>query len=81
MAGIGILINGVTAYLFSSGSKGDLNIRGAYLHMAADAAVSAGVVVAGLLILKTGWAWIDPAVSLVIVVVILWSTWGLLKAA
>lgn len=81
VAGIGILINGMTAYLFSSGSKGDLNIRGAYLHMAADAAVSAGVVVAGLLILKTGWAWIDPAVSLVIVVVILWSTWGLLKAA
>lgn len=81
VAGIGILINGVTAYLFSSGSKGDLNIRGAYLHMAADAAVSAGVVVAGLLILKTGWAWIDPAVSLVIVVVILWSTWGLLKGS
>lgn len=81
VAGIGILINGVTAYLFSSGSKGDLNIRGVYLHMAADAAVSAGVVVAGLLILKTGWAWIDPAVSLSIVVVILWSTWGLLKGS
>lgn len=80
VAGIGILINGVTAYLFSSGSKGDLN-RGAYLHMAADAAVSAGVVVAGLLILQTGWIWIDPAVSLVIVVVILWSTWGLLKGS
>lgn len=81
VAGIGILINGVTAYLFFSGSKGDLNIRGAYLHMAADAAVSAGVVVGGLLILQTGWAWIDPAVSLVIVVVILWSTWGLLKGS
>ncbi|WP_412178469.1 cation diffusion facilitator family transporter [Rhizobium sp. PL01] len=81
VAGIGILINGVTAYLFSSGSKGDLNIRGAYLHMAADAAVSGGVVAAGLFILQTGWAWIDPAVSLVIVVVILWSTWGLLKGS
>lgn len=81
VAGIGIMINGVTAYLFASGSKGDLNIRGAYLHMAADAAVSAGVVVAGLLIIQTGWAWIDPAVSLVIIVVILWSTWGLLKGS
>lgn len=81
VAGIGILINGVTAFLFSSGSKGDLNIRGAYLHMAADAAVSAGVVVAGLLIILTDWTWIDPAVSLVIVIVILWSTWGLLKGS
>src|SRR3954451_9937939 len=76
---IGIAINGLTAWLFASGRKGDLNIRGAFLHMAADAAVSAGVVIAGLVILFTGWLWLDPAVSLVIVAVILWSTWGLLR--
>ena len=81
VAAIGILINGVTAYLFASGRKGDLNIRGAYLHMAADAAVSAGVVVAGLVIMMTGWLWLDPVVSLVIVAVILWSTWGLLRGS
>ena len=66
-------------FLFASGRKGDLNIRGAYLHMAADAAVSAGVLVAGLVILWTGWLWLDPFVSLVIVVVIVWGTWGLLR--
>jgi cobalt-zinc-cadmium efflux system protein len=79
VAGIGILINGLTAWLFASGRKGDLNIRGAYLHMAADAAVSAGVVVAGLVILWTGWHWLDGAVSLAIVAVIVWATWGLLR--
>ena len=79
VAAIGIAINTGTAMLFASGRKGDVNIRGAYLHMAADAAVSAGVVVAGALILWTGAAWIDPAMSLVIVAVILWSTWGLLR--
>jgi cobalt-zinc-cadmium efflux system protein len=79
VAAIGIAINGLTAYLFASGRKGDLNIRGAYLHMAADAAVSAGVVVAGLAILWTGWLWLDPVVSLVIVAVIVWGTWGLLR--
>jgi cobalt-zinc-cadmium efflux system protein len=79
VAGIGILINGFTAWLFSSGSKGDLNIRGAYLHMLADAAVSAGVVLAALVILYTGWLWLDPAVSLVISAVIIWGTWGLLR--
>jgi cobalt-zinc-cadmium efflux system protein len=79
VAAIGILINGVTGWLFASGSKGDLNIRGAYLHMVADAAVSAGVVVAGLAILVTGWLWLDPVVSLGIVAVIVWSTWGLLR--
>ncbi len=79
VAGVGIAVNGATAMLFARGRKGDVNIRGAYLHMAADAAVSAGVVVAGALILFTGARWIDPAVSLLIVVVILWSTWGLLK--
>lgn len=79
VAAVGIAVNGVTAWLFARGRKGDLNIRGAFLHMAADAAVSAGVVVAGLVILLTGWAWIDPVVSLGIAVLILVSTWGLLR--
>ena len=76
---IGILVNGITAWLFVSGRKGDLNTRGAFLHMAADAAVSAGVVIAGFAILLTGWQWLDPLVSLAIVAVILASTWGLLR--
>lgn len=79
VAGIGILINGFTAYLFVGGRKSDINIEGAYLHMFADAAVSAGVVVAGLLMITTGWEWLDPSVSLVIVVVIVWQTWRLLR--
>ncbi|WP_027171095.1 cation diffusion facilitator family transporter [Methylobacterium sp. 10] len=79
VAGVGILVNGLTAWLFASGAKDDINIRGAFLHMAADAAVSAGVVVAGLVILSTGWTWLDPMVSLAIVAVIVWSTWGLLR--
>jgi cobalt-zinc-cadmium efflux system protein len=79
VAAVGILINGVTAALFASGRKSDLNIRGAFLHMIADAAVSAGVVVAGALILLTGAHWIDPTVSLAICVIIIWSTWGLLR--
>jgi cobalt-zinc-cadmium efflux system protein len=79
VATIGIGINGFTAWLFAPGSKDDLNIRGAYLHMAADAAVSAGVVAAAFVILLTGWLWLDPAVSLVIVAVIVWGTWGLLR--
>ena len=79
VAACGIVVNGVTAWLFARGRTGDLNVRGAFLHMAADAAVSAGVVVAGLVILLTGWAWLDPVVSLGIVVVILVSTWGLLR--
>ena len=79
VATIGIAVNGITAWLFASGAKGDINIKGAFLHMAADAAVSAGVVIAGLVILYTGWTWIDPVVSLCIVAVIVWSTWGLLK--
>jgi cobalt-zinc-cadmium efflux system protein len=78
VAGIGILVNFVTAMLFASGRKGDINIRGAYLHMMADAAVSLGVVVAGFLILQTGAQWIDPVTSLVVAAVILWGTWGLL---
>lgn len=79
VAAVGILVNGLTAWLFARGRKGDINIRGAFLHMVADAAVSAGVVVAGLVIWKTGLGWIDPAVSLVIAALIFWQTWGLLR--
>ena len=81
VAGVGILINGVCAWLFASGRKGDLNIRGAFTHMAADALVSVGVVIAGLVILLTGWLWLDPAVSLLINAVIIWGTWSLLKGS
>ena len=79
VAGIGILINTGTALLFLRGRKNDINIRGAFLHMAADALVSLGVVISGALILWTGKLWIDPVTSLIIVAVIAWGTWGLLK--
>lgn len=79
VAFIGILINSATALLFASGRKADLNIRGAYLHMAADALVSVGVVLAGLIIQTTHLLWIDPMVSIVISLVITVGTWGLLK--
>lgn len=79
IAAVGIVVNLSTALLFASGRKGDINIRGAYIHMAADAGVSAGVVIGGALILLTGAHWIDPAFSLIVVAVILWSTWGLLR--
>jgi len=79
VAVVGIVVNGVTAWLFASGRKKDLNLRGAFLHMASDALVSAGVVVAGLLIVLTGWLWLDPVVSLAINAVVVWSTWGLLS--
>ena len=79
VAGIGVAINAATALLFLSGRKHDLNIRGAYLHMVADALVSVGVVVAGAVILLTGASWIDPLTSLVIVAAIAWGTWGLLR--
>src|ERR1700730_2934863 len=79
VAALGVVVNGVTAMLFASGRKSDLNIKGAFLHMAADAAVSAGVVVACLVILFSGWWWIDPVVSLMINAVIVWGTWGLLR--
>lgn len=78
VAGIGIAINALTAMLFLKGQD-DINIRGAYLHMAADALVSLGVVLAGGAILLTGFVWIDPLVSLVIVAVIAWGTWGLAR--
>jgi cobalt-zinc-cadmium efflux system protein len=77
VAGIGVFINTLTALLFFKGQKHDLNIRSAFLHMAADAAVSLGVVVSGLLILVTGKSWIDPVMSFIIIAVILWSTWQL----
>ena len=76
---LGIAVNGATALLFMRGRHGDLNIRGAYLHMVADAGVSIGVVVAALFIMWTGWLWIDPAVSLGIAAVVLVSGWGLAK--
>eukprot|EP01030_Chromulinospumella_sphaerica_P016696 gene16696-16510_t len=79
VAGVGILINGFSAWLFMSGSKDDVNIRGAYLHMAADAAISLGVLVAGVVVMYTGWNWLDPVVSMLIVGFIVYSTWSLLK--
>lgn len=76
---VGIAINTATALMFMRGRHHDINVRGAFLHMAGDAAVSAGVVIAGLLIQRTGALWIDPVTSLAIVAVIFWGTWGLLK--
>ncbi|MBB4367235.1 cobalt-zinc-cadmium efflux system protein [Bradyrhizobium sp. cir1] len=81
VAGIGILINGFTAMLFARGRKDDINIEGAYLHMAADAAVSLGVVVSAALIVWTGWLWLDPVTGLVICATILWSTTSLLRGS
>jgi cobalt-zinc-cadmium efflux system protein len=81
VAAVGVVINLGTALLFARGRKGDINIRGAYLHMAADAAVSAGVVLAGLAITLTGAAWIDPVTSLLIAAIIFWGGWGLMKDA
>jgi cobalt-zinc-cadmium efflux system protein len=79
VAMLGVAINGGTALLFMRGRHGDLNIRGAYLHMAADAGVSLGVVAAALIIMATGWLWLDPAISLVIAAVVFWSGWGLAR--
>lgn len=79
ISGVGILINGFTAWMFSKGSQKDINIRGAFLHMASDALVSAGVLIAGGLTLWKGWLWIDPLISLVIAFLIILSTWSLLK--
>lgn len=79
VAALGIAINGGTALLFMRGRHADLNIRGAYLHMAADAGVSFGVVIAALVIMLTGWLWIDPAISLVIAAVVFASGWGLAR--
>jgi cobalt-zinc-cadmium efflux system protein len=79
IAAAGIVINGVTALLFARGRGSDLNLRAAFVHMASDAGLSFGVVVAAVLIRITGWVWFDPATSLVLVVVITWGTWGLLR--
>ena len=80
VAGLGVVINGVTALLFiASGTGDDLNIRSAFLHMASDALVSLGVVISGLIVIKTGWLWLDPFVSLAIAAVIVISTWSLLR--
>ena len=79
VAGIGIVVNTITALLFMKGQKGDLNIKGAFLHMAADAGVSVGVVIGGFLIKTTGITWIDPVLSFIIVAVIGYSAWGLLR--
>ncbi len=75
---VGLVVNFGTAYLFAKG-RGDLNIRGAFLHMMADGLVTLGVLLAGVLIIFTGAAWLDPVISLVIVAVVLWSTWGLFR--
>jgi cobalt-zinc-cadmium efflux system protein len=79
VAAVGILVNGATALLFLRDKDRDLNLKGAYLHMAADALVSLGVVVAGIVILFTRWYWLDPVISFVIMIVIVVSTWSLLK--
>lgn len=79
VAAFGLAINLGTALLFMAGRKGDLNVRGAFTHMAADAAISLGVVIAGFVIIYTGWHWLDPAVSLIISILIVIGTWGLLR--
>ena len=79
VAAIGIAVNGFSAWLFMAGSKDDINIRGAYLHLAADAAISLGVLVSGVVVMFTSWSWLDPAVSIAIVVLIMASTCSLLK--
>lgn len=81
VAAVGVVINAVTALLFMAGRERDLNVKGAFLHMAADAVVSLGVVGIGFAIGATGWAWLDPAVSILIGGVIVWGTWGLLCEA
>jgi cobalt-zinc-cadmium efflux system protein len=79
VAAVGIVVNGVTAWLFASGRKRDINLRAAFLHMTYDALVSLGVVIAGVVILLTGWMRVDPLVSLVVAVLILAATWSLLR--
>ncbi len=81
VAALGIAVNGGSALLFMSGRKHDLNVRGAFTHMAADAVISLGVVLAGIGLVFTGWLWIDPAVSLIVSAAIVAGTWGLLRDA
>ncbi len=77
-AALGVIVNGATAVLFVSGNKEDVNVRGAFLHMMGDAGVSAAVIVAGAVIWLSGWRWVDPTISIAVVLLILWTTWGLL---
>ena len=79
VAAVGIAVNGISAWLLMAGRKGDLNIRGAFLHLVGDAAVSVGVVIAGATIYYTHWTWVDPVASLIIAGLIVWGTWGLLR--
>ncbi|MFM0690524.1 cation diffusion facilitator family transporter [Paraburkholderia strydomiana] len=79
VATVGVVVNGISAWLFMRGQKEDLNIRGAFLHMAADAGVSAAVAISGLVILYTNWTWLDPMMSLLVVAVVVYGTWGLLR--
>ncbi len=81
VAAAGIVVNGFSVWLLMPAGKADLNVRGAFLHLLGDAAVSGGVVAAGAVIALTGWSWVDPAASLIISVLIVWSTWGLLSEA
>src|SRR6266550_194990 len=81
VASVGILINAGTAVMFMSGRKRDLNIRGAFVHMATDAVIALGVVLTAAAMLETGWSWLDPVVSLVIVALIVYGTWGLLRGS
>lgn len=76
---VGVVVNGITAWLFMKGGRKDLNLRGVYLHMAADAAVSLAVALAGVVVLFTGWAWLDPALTLAVSAVIVWGSWDLLR--
>ena len=79
VAGIGVLVNALTAFFFFKGKESDLNIKAAFLHMAADAGVSLGVALGGLIIIFTGWMWVDPLLSIIILVVITIGTWDVLK--
>ena len=79
VAGVGVVINGVTAMFFFADRKNDLNVRSAYVHMASDAVISLGVVISGALMLTMRWYWLDPVMSLAICALLLWSTWGLLR--
>jgi cobalt-zinc-cadmium efflux system protein len=81
VAAVGVVINTATALLFASGREHDLNIKAAFLHMAADAAVSVGVVLGGIGVLIAGWLWLDPVITLIIVVVIMYGTWGIFREA
>ncbi len=81
VAAIGVLVNGMSALLFLAGRRDDLNVRSAFAHLASDAAISAGVLLVGWIMSRTGWAWLDPAVSLAVGAAIVWGTWSLLREA